>query len=100
MSVLVVVKVSGDTDTFQKALADRADEFVAVKDRAVAQGAMHHRFGIGEGHVVAIDEWETAEAFEQFFADPRMHEFIASIGADPAPPEITITEAIPSPDEF
>ena len=27
MSVLVVVKVSGDTDAFQKALADRADEF-------------------------------------------------------------------------
>ena len=48
MSVLVVVKVSGDTDAFQKALADRADEFVAVKDRAIEKGAIHHRFGIGE----------------------------------------------------
>lgn len=100
MSVLVVVKVSGNTDTFQKALADRADEFVAVKDRAMAMGAKHHRFGVGDGVVVAVDEWETAEAFQEFFGDPQMHEFIGSIGADPVPPEITITEAVSSPDEF
>ena len=71
MSVLVVVKVSGDTATFQKALADRADEFVAVGDRAKQVGAIHRRFGIGDGVVVAVDEWETAEAFEQFFGDPE-----------------------------
>lgn len=100
MSVLVVVKVSGDTATFQKALADRADEFVAVGDRAKQVGAIHHRFGIGDGVVVAVDEWETAEAFEQFFGDPKMREFVASIGAAPVPPEITISEAISSPDEF
>jgi quinol monooxygenase YgiN len=81
-------------------LPGRADEFVAVKERAIEKGAIHHRFGIGEGHVVAIDEWETAEAFEQFFGDPRMREFVASIGGDPVPPEITIAEAIPSADEF
>ena len=100
MSVLVVVKVSGDTDAFQKALADRADEFVAVKDRAIEKGAIHHRFGIGEGYVMAIDEWQTAEAFQAFFSDPKMQEFVASIGADPVPPEITVAEAIPAPDEF
>jgi hypothetical protein len=100
MSVLVVVKVSGDTDAFQKALADRADEFVAVIDRAKSMGVIHHRFGIGDGYILAVDEWETAEGFEQFFGDPKMHEFVASIGADPTPPEITVTEAIASPDEF
>ena len=99
MSVLVVVKVSGSTDTFQKALADRADEFVAVRDRAIEKGAIHHRFGIGDGHVVAIDEWETAEAFEQFFGDPDMQAFVGSIGAEAAP-VVTITDAIASPDEF
>jgi quinol monooxygenase YgiN len=99
VSVLVVVKVSGNTDTFQKALADRADEFTAVRDRAVAQGAKHHRFGIGDGYVVAIDEWEDAERFEAFFADPEMQAFVASIGAEAAP-VITVAEAIASPDEF
>jgi hypothetical protein len=99
VSVLVVVKVSGNTDTFQKALADRADEFTAVRDRAVAKGAIHHRFGIGDGYVVVIDEWETAEAFEQFFADPDMQAFVGSIGAEAAP-VVTIAEAVAAPDEF
>jgi hypothetical protein len=100
MSVLVVVKVSGDTDIFQKALADRADEFVAVIDRAKAGGAIHHRFGIGDGYIIAVDEWQTTEGFEHFFGDPTMQEFVTSIGASPTPPEITITEVISSPDEF
>ena len=100
MSVLVVVKVPGNTTTFQKALANRSDEFVGVASRAKQAGAIHHRFGIGDGYVMAVDEWETAEGFEQFFSDPAMQEFVASIGADPTPPQITITEAISSPDEF
>jgi hypothetical protein len=100
MSVLVVVRVSGDTTTFQKALANRADEFQDVATRAKQAGAIHHRFGIGDGFVLAVDEWETAEGFEQFFGNPQMQEFVASIGADPAPPQITICEATASPDEF
>ena len=100
MSVLVVIKVSADTDAFQKALADRADEFVAVRDRAIERGAIHHRFGIGDGFVLVVDEWETKEGFEQFFGDPTMQEFVASIGGTPAPPEITFSEALPSADEF
>jgi hypothetical protein len=100
MSVLVVTRVSGDTATFQKALANRADEFETIAARAQEMGAIHHRFGIGDGFVLVVDEWETAENFQQFFGDPRMQEFIGTIGADPTPPEITITEAIASPDQF
>jgi quinol monooxygenase YgiN len=100
MSVLVVAKVRGDTATFQKALADRADEFAAFSTRAREMGAIHHRFGIGDGFVLVVDEWETAESFQQFFGDPKMQEFIGTIGAEPAPPEITITEAIASADDF
>jgi len=100
MSVLVVVKVAADTATFQKALANRADEFETVAARGKEMGAVRHRFGIGDGFVLVVDEWETAEGFQQFFGDPKMQEFIGTIGADPAPPEITITEAIASPDQF
>jgi hypothetical protein len=100
MSILAVVKVSGDTETFRKALAERGDEFEAVATRAQALGAIHHRFGIGDGFVLAVDEWETAESFEQFFGDPKMQEFIGSIGAAPEPPDITIVEAVASPDQF
>jgi quinol monooxygenase YgiN len=79
MSVLVIGKFQGDAGQFRQA---------------------HHRFGIGDGFVVLVDEWESVEQFQQFFANPELQAFIGSVGAAPAPPEITITEAITSSDQF
>lgn len=100
MSVLVVTKVSGDTGKFREALASRAGEFANVADRAKAVGAIHHRFGIGDGYVLVVDEWESAEQFEKFFSGPDLQAFIGSVGGAAAPPEIILTEAIRSADEF
>jgi hypothetical protein len=38
--------------------------------------------------------------FEKFFADPDLQALIAASGAAPGPPEITIAEAITSPDQY
>ena len=100
MSVLITGKFQGDTAKFRQALTDRAGEFAKLADMARADGAMHHRFGVGDGFVVLVDEWQTAGQFQQFFANPDLQAFIASIGAAPQPPEITICEAISSPDQF
>ena len=101
MSALVVVKISGDVDRFRQALMDRGDEFAKIGEDAKAKGALHHRFGMGDGFVVAIDEWESADAFTQFFSNPELQSFIASAGGDTStPPDITVTEAISTPDQF
>jgi len=100
MSILVVGKFQGDTAKFQQSLVDRADEFVKIADAAQAQGAVHHRFGVGDGYIIIVDEWESAEAFQQFFGNPDLQAFIGSVGADPAPPEIMVAAAITSPDQF
>jgi hypothetical protein len=100
MSILVIGKFQGDTATFRQALTDRADEFRAISDRARSAGGLHHRFGIGDGFVVIVDEWETIEQFQQFFGNPELQAFIGSVGADPAPPEITVAEAVTSPDQY
>jgi hypothetical protein len=100
MSVLVTGKFQGDTATFRQALTDRAGEFAKISDMARAAGGIHHRFGVGDGFVVIVDEWETAGQFQQFFSDPDLQAFIGSIGAAPVPPEITVTEAVDSPDQY
>ena len=100
MSVLVIGKFSGDTDKFRQALVDRAGEFAKISGMARAAGGVHHRFGIGDGYVVIVDEWASAGHFQQFFADPDLQAFIGSVGADPSPPEITVAEAIASPDQY
>jgi quinol monooxygenase YgiN len=101
MSTLIVGKFTGDTAAFRNALEARGDEFRAIADRAKQAGCIHHRFGVGEGFVVIVDEWESAEQFQRFFADPELQTFIASVGAAAdTPPDLTVTEAITSPDEF
>lgn len=100
MSVLITGKFQGDTAKFRQALTDRADEFAKIADSARAAGAIHHRFGVGDGIVLIVDEWESVEHFQQFFADPSLQAFIGSVGAAPAPPELTITEAVASADQF
>jgi hypothetical protein len=100
MSVLVTVKFQGDTAAFRQALADRSDEFAKIAESARAAGGIHHRFGLGDGFVLLVDEWETPGHFERFFGDPSLQAFIGTVGAAPAPPEITVTEAIASPDQY
>ncbi len=100
MSVLVTVKIQGNTATFRQALTDRSAEFVKISASARAAGARRHRFGVGEGFVMVADEWDSAEQFQQFFSNPDLQAFIGTVGAEPVPPEIIVAEAIDSPDQF
>jgi quinol monooxygenase YgiN len=100
MSVLVLGKFRGDTTTFRQALTDRASEFAKIAEQAKAAGGIHHRFGIGDGFVVIDDEWESAEHFQQFFANPELQAFIGSVGAEPGPPELIIAESVTSADQY
>ncbi len=84
---------------FRQALTDRAAEFEKIV-AARGQGVLHHRFGFGDGYVLVVDEWETAEQFQRFFSDPELQAFIASAGAKPGPPELIVCEAVASPDQF
>jgi heme-degrading monooxygenase HmoA len=100
MSVLIIGKFQGDTATFRQALTERAGEFAKYGEMARAAGGIHHRFGVGDGFVVVVDEWESADHFQRFFANPELQAFIGSVGAAPAPPEMTIAEAVASPDAY
>jgi hypothetical protein len=100
MSVLVTIKFQGDTATFREAIAGRGDEFAKLGESARAAGSIHHRFGVGDGFVLVVDEWESPGHFEQFFGDLSVQSFIGSVGAAAVPPEVTVTEAVASPDQF
>jgi len=100
MSVIIVTKVPGDTAKFRQSLTDRAGEYVKFAESARAAGAIRHRFGIGDGFVLVVDEWGTPEQFEQFFSDPELQKFIGSVGGAQVPPEVTVCEAVASADQF
>lgn len=56
MSVLVIGKFKGDTAKFQQALAARGDEFAKISEASKTVGGLHHRFGIGDGYILIVDE--------------------------------------------
>jgi quinol monooxygenase YgiN len=101
MSVIVTLKLQADVAKFRQALTDHADQFTKASEEAQASGGcIHHRFAVGDGFVLVVDEWESAEQFGKFFANPDLQALVAASGAAPQPPEITIAEAISSADEF
>ena len=101
MSVVVTLKFQGDVARFRQALIDHREQFAKMAAGAKGSGGgIHHRFAVGDGFVLVVDEWETAEHFQKFFANPDLQALVAAAGAAPQPPEVTIAEAISSPDEY
>ena len=101
MSVVIAMKFQGDVAKFRQTLVDHGEEFAKFAAEAKGSGGgLHHRFAVGDGFVLVVDEWESVEHFQKFFANPDLQALIAASGASPAPPEITIAEAISSPDEY
>jgi hypothetical protein len=67
MSVLVTMRMRGDTDQFRRFIGSEEERLRQIADDARASGWIHHRFGVGDGFVLVVDEWESAEAFKTFF---------------------------------
>ena len=99
MTVLVTMKVEADTDQFRRFLAqdpERLQEFAAS---AQAAGAIHHRFGLGDGYFVVVDEWDSVESFQSFMSRDEITAILRDTGARSAP-EIDITQVVVSPDQL
>ena len=99
MSVLVVMKVPGDTKTFESFMAANKDLVLELTERSKAEGCTAHRFAVGDGCVVVVDEWGTAEQFQRFISAPDLQEAMGQMGAQ-GEPEITFADLKGFPGEF
>jgi heme-degrading monooxygenase HmoA len=100
MSVLMYMTVKGDTERFRQFVSEEAERLTAIAETAKSQGCIHHRFGIGDGYVVVVDEWESPEQFQRFFDG---NEEIAAVMRDAgarSEPQVDFTDAITSADQF
>ena len=100
MSVIVVGKMHADPATIQKLWKDREADFEAVSKEAKAAGAIHHRWGFGDGFIVIVDEWSDAASFEKFFSSNATIPQLMEAGGVQGAPEFTIVESVQGPDEF
>jgi heme-degrading monooxygenase HmoA len=102
MSVLVTVRFPGDTDKFRSfvADADNAARITAISQDGKSKGAIHHQFAVGDGFILVVDEWESPEAFQGFFEGNEEIEAVVRDSGGQGQPEVTIAEALDTPDKF
>ena len=100
MSVIVIGRMKADPAAVQKLWADREADFMTVQTEAKAAGALHHRWGLGDGEVVIIDEWPDGASFQNFFGGNAIIPSLMQEAGITAPPEFTIVEAATGPDQF
>lgn len=99
MGVLVVMTVPGDVAQFEAFMAANGDRVIELTDKAKASGCLGHRFAVGDGQVVVVDEWESAEKFQAFFSSPDIQSVMGEMGAQ-GEPQITFANAKGFPGEF
>ena len=86
MSVMVVGKFKTDPARMAAVFRDQKKDVLAVSDDAKSHGALHHHFAMGDGQVMVIDEWESAEAFQQFFkTQSKIPELMRAAGVEEDP---------------
>jgi hypothetical protein len=100
MSVVVVGKFGGDTGKFRQFVATQHDVMLKIAADAKSKGAIHHRFAIGDGFVIVVDEWESVEAFQQFFQTNEDIPMVMQEAGAQGEPEFTFAEAVETVDQF
>ena len=99
MSVLVVMTVPGDTATFEAFVAANKDLVLELTEKSKAGGCLAHRFAVGDGEILVVDEWETAEQFQAFISSPEIQQVMGQMGAR-GEPRISIGDPKGFPGEF
>lgn len=99
MSVLVVMTVPGDTAQFEAFMAANRDRVVELTEKAKASGCLKHRFAVGDGQVVVVDEWASGEQFGAFISLPEIQAVMGEMGAQ-GEPQVTMADAKGFPGDF
>jgi heme-degrading monooxygenase HmoA len=100
MSVVIIAKLHVDPAKLEELFMSRKDVFQSVSERGKSAGAVHHQFLAGDGEVLIVDEWPTAEAFNAFFSSQPEIEGLMAEGGVQGPPEVSVYQVMESPDRF
>jgi heme-degrading monooxygenase HmoA len=90
-----------DPAALRKLFESQPDVFQSIAEKAKTVGALHHRFLAGEDQVLIVDEWESAEAFQEFFSSEQEIAALMAEAGVKAPPEIQVWQPMTdAPDTF
>ncbi|MFI5035749.1 MAG: hypothetical protein ACHQFZ_06050 [Acidimicrobiales bacterium] len=99
MGVMVVMTVPGDTAQFEAFISANGARITEVSESAKASGCTGHRFAVGDGQIVVVDYWDSAEQFQKFISQPDLQALMGEMGAQ-GEPVVTIADPKGFPGEF
>jgi heme-degrading monooxygenase HmoA len=101
MSVTVTIRIPvSDVAKAIEGLHGHATLLEEVSASTRGKGALHHRFVAGDGELMVIDEWETAEQFKSFFeGNPQVAEVMTEVGMT-GPPTVSVFASVDGPGHF
>jgi hypothetical protein len=90
MSVIVMLRMSGDPATFEQQVAAQADAIGRIMETAKRHGLIAHRWYGADGQFMAVDEWPDADSFHAFFneAQAEIGPLMQAAGVS-SPPDVT-----------
>ena len=91
--------VPGDTAQFESFLGANKKLVEDLTDKAKAAGCSAHKFAVGDGQVIVVDEWDAAEHFQAFISSPEIQQVMGQMGAQ-GEPQITVGAAKGFPGDF
>jgi hypothetical protein len=101
VSVIVTVTVKVDPEALRGLFVSKREVFTGLVDEAKAAGALHHRITAGDGEVMILDEWETAEGFYQFFGGQAEIGALMQEAGVQEPPDIRVWQQMDdAPDTY
>ena len=100
MSVTIVGRVKGDPEKIKQVFANHAADMEVVSKAGKQMGAVSHRFLQGDGEIIILDEWDTAEHFQAFFSSQEMIGQMMQEAGVAGPPEIEVYESLKTAGDF
>jgi hypothetical protein len=102
MSHLVIIRMNADRDAFERVAEANQDTLRSVSQAGKDAGAVHHAFYVGaDGQTIVVDEWDSPESFQDFFAaeQERIGPLMAEAGVQ-GEPQIEFYEKVDTVDAF
>jgi hypothetical protein len=102
MSVMVITKFEAPASTMDEMAKEKHKATLErIADVGRAKGAIHHEFAEDvDGNLLAVDEWESEDAFHAFFDDMAdIRQVMADAGVG-APPTTTSYRILSTSDRF
>ena len=100
MSVIVMLRVKADPDALERYAQENAEQLQRIAADGKSKGAVHHVFAAGDGEVLVVDEWDSAESFQAFFdGQSEIPEIMQAAGAE-GQPEISFFRKLSTGDDF